>query len=362
MKDRVTAALLLALLFGLGLAACLKAPGAVSVSERRRLAQPPAFSLSSLVSGRFAQEADAAAPDQFPLREPFRRMAALARLYLFMQRETNGVALHDGGLYKAVAPLKPASVQKAADWMARVADGLPAGARAYYAIIPDKNTFWDESAAPRFDCAGLARILRETLDGRAAELPIADCLDADAYYLTDIHWRQERLGGVTDRILAGMGKAPRFADTAYERKAYEPFYGVLYGQAALPLPAETLYTLHSAYTDAASVWSLETGETMPVYDAADFLHVDPYDVYLSGASALLTVTNPLAASDAELVLFRDSFGSSLAPLLLPAYRKITLVDPRYFTSALLSDSIEWEEQDVLFIFSTLVLNSGELFK
>lgn len=362
MKDRITAALLLTLLFLLSLAAWLKAPDALSQAERRRLAQPPALTLSALASGGFARQADAAAPDQFPLREPFRRLAALSRLKLFMQRDTNGVALHDGSLYKAEYPLKPASVQKAADWIKNVSDALPADAHAYYAIIPDKNAYLGEGIVPRLDYAALADILRETLRGCAEEISLADRLDADAYYKTDIHWRQERLSLAADRLFAGMGRCARFADTAYDQSAYEPFTGVLYGQAALPLPSETLYTLASRYTNAATVWNLETGKTRPVYEAADFENVDPYDVYLSGASAFLVVTNPLAQSDAELVVFRDSFGSSLVPLLLPAYSKITLVDPRYFASALLGDYIEWKNQDVLFLFSTLVLNSGELFK
>ena len=41
---------------------------------------------------------------------------------------------------------------------------------------------------------------------------------------------------------------------------------------------------------------------------------DPYSVFLSGSKSLLTITNPSADTDRELVIFRDSFASSLAPL------------------------------------------------
>ena len=38
-------------------------------------------------------------------------------------------------------------------------------------------------------------------------------------------------------------------------------------------------------------------------------------MFLSGSKSLLTITNPSADTDRELVIFRDSFASSLAPLL-----------------------------------------------
>ena len=59
-----------------------------------------------------------------------------------------------------------------------------------------------------------------------------------------------------------------------------------------------------------------------------------------------------------MVLFRDSFGSSLAPLLLQGYRKVTLVDIRYMDPKLLGDYVNFQSADVLFLYSTLVLNSS----
>ena len=80
-------------------------------------------------------------------------------------------------------------------------------------------------------------------------------------------------------------------------------------------------------------------------------------MFLSGSDALLTIENPNAATEKELVVFRDSFGSSLAPLLATGYAKITLVDLRYLQSDLLGNFIDFENQDVLFLYSTLVLNN-----
>ena len=52
----------------------------------------------------------------------------------------------------------------------------------------------------------------------------------------------------------------------------------------------------------------------------------------------------------------------MAPLLVSGYRKITLVDIRYLHPDLLERYIEFDGQDVLFLYSTLVLNHSETLK
>ena len=67
-------------------------------------------------------------------------------------------------------------------------------------------------------------------------------------------------------------------------------------------------------------------------------------------------------NDKELIIFRDSFGSSIAPLLIDGYSKITLVDIRYLHPNILESYIEFDSQDVLFLYSTSVLNNSETIK
>ena len=84
---------------------------------------------------------------------------------------------------------------------------------------------------------------------------------------------------------------------------------------------------------------------------------DPYEFFLSGPISLLTMENPATEGSRELILFRDSFGSSIAPLLLDGYSKITLVDIRYIHPDLLGKFIDFQGCDVLFLYSSLVLNT-----
>ena len=149
-----------------------------------------------------------------------------------------------------------------------------------------------------------------------------------------------------------------YTPTALER----PFYGVYYVQAALPLKPDTLWILESDTLTECTVTNHETGETAAVYDLTKLDSRDLYDVFLSGPAAVLTVDNPNAQTQRELIVFRDSFGSSLVPLLVPGYSKVTLLDIRYVATEFLPQVVEFGDQDVLFLYSTPVLNQSAMLK
>ncbi|MFQ8765152.1 MAG: hypothetical protein ACLR8U_00430 [Oscillospiraceae bacterium] len=97
--------------------------------------------------------------------------------------------------------------------------------------------------------------------------------------------------------------------------------------------------------------NFETNQKTAVYDMEKAAGKDPYEMFLSGSVSLLTIENPSAKTDKELVIFRDSFASSLAPLLIDGYTKITLIDIRYLPSARLGSFVTFDNQDVLFLYS-----------
>lgn len=84
-----------------GIWAAVKPADALSTSERRPLAQMPELSASSYLSGKFMSGYEDYATDQFPLREQFRTLKALMGLYVFGQKDNNGVYLADGSARQA---------------------------------------------------------------------------------------------------------------------------------------------------------------------------------------------------------------------------------------------------------------------
>ena len=90
-----------------------------------------------------------------------------------------------------------------------------------------------------------------------------------------------------------------------------------------------------------------------------------YDLFLSGASSIQKIINENVDNGRKLILFRDSFGSSIAPLIAGQYEEILLIDLRYINYSILSDYIDFSEfanQDVLFLYSSRVINKAGIFR
>ncbi len=340
---------------------------ALSISERRKLAQAPSMSLTSMLSGKFSTAFDDYVLDQFPGRDSFRTLKAIVQYYVLRQKDNNGIFLAEGNIGKLEYPLSESSVLRAAQKICSLREQYFPDANVYLSLVPDKSYFLAaQNGYPALDYEKMLDLLQKNTEG-VTYIDIFDTLSADKYYTTDAHWRQECLHDTALRLAEGLGVEDAFA-WEYEAHTLPDFYGVYYGQAALPFPPDTLTYLTSATTDGAQVYNIETQGTTSVYDLGkltDGKSMDMYDVFLSGAAAVLTVTNPNASEAAkgrELILFRDSFGSSIAPLLLDCYETITLVDIRYIASKFLSQYVDFHGQDVLFLYSTTIINNSAMLK
>ena len=349
----------LALLWAVLTAAAWCAPAeSVSQSERRPLAQFPQLRADTLLSGEFMEDFEDYSLDQFPFREGFRRIKSLFHSYALRQKDNNGIYLSQGYAAQQEYPLNETSVRYALERFRYLKDTWLEGSEIYMAVVPDKGYYLAREAGQlSMDYEKLFELVEEGMPG-ATHVDLTDVLSIEDYYRTDTHWRQENLIPAARRIAQALGvTAPReeeFTATALER----PFYGVYYGQAALPMAPDTIYLMENRILESCAVYDYETGSTGAVYDLTKLDSRDLYDVYLSGARSLLTIENPNAATDQELLVFRDSYGSSLVPLLVSDYAKVTLIDLRYIATDLLGQFVDFSGQDVLMLYSTLVLNNS----
>lgn len=358
MKKKFSVAILLAVWGMATLGAWFGPSKEVSEAERRKLAQLPELSLESLVSGNFAADFEDYTLDQFPLRDKFRQVKSLFHYYVLGQKDNNGIYLQDGYAVKQQSALDQASLDHAMGRFQWVYDNFLEDCRVYFAVVPDKNYYLQEDAGqPSLDYGALFSGVQKAAPW-ATHIDLTTSLGVQDYYRTDTHWRQENLLPVAQTIAEAMGNPIPQREDYTIRTLERPFYGVYYGQAALPMAPDTMCLLESDLLAGCTVYDFETGKTGKIYDESKLTSRDLYDVYLSGARALLTIENPEGEPGKELLVFRDSFGSSLVPLLIGSYSKITLIDLRYIAPRLLSSYLEFENQDVLFLYSTLVLNES----
>lgn len=352
------------LLFGLSFWAWLKPADRFSESERRVLHSFPECSAETLRTGKFMEEFESYSLDQFPCRDGFRTLKALTVFHAFQQKDNNDLFIEDGYVSKLNYPLRYEMLDHAADRFQYLYDNYLAGTdtKLYFSVVPDKSYFLaSENGYLSLDYDALIAKMREKTP-YLEYIDIVDELSLQNYYRTDTHWRQETLLPVAKKLASAMGVT---LSAEYEQQTLsEPFYGVYTGQSALPLQPDTLSYLINDMLEGCTVTSFDTGaaQSVELYDLSAASSADPYELFLNGADALLVIENPAAETDRELIVFRDSFGSSLVPLLVEGYSKVTLVDIRYLNSAYLGNFVEFDDQDVLFLYSTLLLNDSLALK
>ena len=365
MKNKLIVFTFLIALFGLFFVNLFTPDRALSYSERRRLAQLPAIDYQKVMSGDAMDGFDKYATDQFIGREFFRGVKTFFDRNALLKRDTNGLFEAQGSIFTIEYPLRE---DKAAYLCARLNalyDTYLTGMNVYYTLIPDKNYYLpDDAGYLRMDYDKMAELVRQGMPPEAKYIDMFGKLGLSNYYQSDGHWRQETLGPVVDTLVEAMGMPAAFDASQYYPMEHYPFYGAYYGQLAGMADPDTLVWLESDVTSDAEVFSLSqpTRDDLKVYFEDGLGGMDSYDVFLYGAQPLIILNNTHNTSGRGLILVRDSYGSSLAPLLLDNYSRITIIDLRYITQELLAEFVTFEDQDVLIMYSTTIVNNSDIIR
>ncbi len=361
-KYIITIAVFVCLIFGLAVWQVILPDRDRSFSERRELAQMPPVTARAVFNREFSDKLEEYLLDQFPMREDFRNINAVFRFYVLRQLDSNGIFLKDGVVYKTETATNEEQIRYGAALYNAAIESWLRECNVYYTVVPDKTYFVRDQGYPHLDYDKLYDIMESEVKG-ARFIDIRDTLSIDKYYRTDTHWKQPDLFDTVRKLGGAMGVGEYLTpESAYTAHTLSPFYGVYMQQAAVPMDGDELVYLTSEYTDNAKIsgpmYSYDT-----LYPTELFEGMDGYDVFLGGTQPIIEIECPNARTDRELYIFRDSFGSSLAPLFTGAYKKITVIDLRYVTTAYLPNYVTFTPgSDVLFVNSTLVLNTAMIMR
>lgn len=226
-------------------------------------------------------------------------------------------------------------------------------ANIYYAVIPSKQYFINDKVENPFDYTSMMNIIRSGIK-TAKEIDLTGTLELEDYLKTDPHWKQEGLQEVLNTLGETMGFT---VDLSTFTKNSVPNFTGQHGYNKENFAHETMTYLTNDAINNATVDNFQDKTFTKVYNTAKLETATPYDMFLSGSTPLLTITNESAKSDKELVIFRDSYACSLAPLLIENYKTITLVDLRYMASSLLPQYVDFTGKDVLFMYNDQIINT-----
>lgn len=330
----------------------------ISSNERRHFEVFPKFTFELLMNGKYLASIEPYLLDHMPFRDKFREIKVWIETVIFNKSDINKIYFTDDHLLKIEYPYNKDMGKKFLEYIDKIKDRYLENNDVYVGIIPDKNYFGsDQSLKMDYE-----ELINDVKTGEYIYINLFDDLELNSYYKTDPHWKQEKLGFVVDHLSKVMDFKIAYSIDEMDKNKYDNFYGAYAGQSSINVKPERLTYLSHYIFDNAIVKNYEKETETEIYNKTLLLGIDSYDIFLAGASPLIEITNDEANSDKELIIFRDSFSSSLVPLLIGSYQKITLVDTRYVSYEQLENFIEFDNQDILFLYSTLVVNNSVMLR
>ena len=351
-KDIVVTIIFLFTVISLFLINVIKEDTDISVAERRKLATMPELTTKSLFDGTYFKKFDSYVTDQFVERDAFRKIKI--DIELSTKGEYNNLYLYDDYIIEEIFPLNSNSINNLTNKINYIKDTyLNDNSNIYYTIIPDKNYFINNGNL-KLNYNKLQDMMKNNLSN-INYINIFDKLTLDNYYKTDTHWKEEDLFNVANTIANQMNFDITNNNVV---NTITTFNGSYAGRLSVTKDIDTIKTISNPSIDNSSVYNYETKKYTDIYDYTKINSLDKYDIYLSGAVPIIDIINNNTSSDKELIVFRDSYGSSLIPLLIEGYKKITVIDIRYISSKILNKYIDFNDQDVLFMYSILTINNS----
>ncbi len=343
-------------------------------SERREPAAFPELNLESIMKDgndygdSFMKKFDDKyTPDNFPFRDTFRGIKGFVVNYVFNHKDKDGVFMVDGYISEMQEEIDKDSIDYAAGKFQAIYDKYlkDKDITPFLSIIPDKSYFIaEQNGYLSMDYEEFVKLMTESTEF-AQYIDIMSSLEIEDYYKTDTHWKQENLVDIAKLLVNAMGG--NYTSTFKVNPVDYPFYGVYSNRVGRPVSPEQVSWLWSDYMKDLKVYDWESGMPRPMelYNMSKAESLDSYDMYLGGEKSLVTIENPNAKTDRELVIFRDSYGRSIIPLLTEDYAKITIIDIRYnkADNLIMAGGVQFNENtDVLFLYSSLVLNASSEMK
>ena len=352
-KNIVLSIIFITFLFTFMIVNIVKKDDDISYSERRKLQKMPKITYDSVINGTYFNTLDKYTTDQFILRDNFRKIKI--DIDLLTKNNYNKLYLYKDYIIEETYPLNKESILNVTNKINNIKRTyLNETNNIYYSIVPDKNYFVNDDNL-KLDYDELKNIMNSNLDIKYID--IFNELSLEDYYKTDTHWREERLSKVVNKL----SKEMNFNITNnYSFKRISDFNGTYSSRIVRKDIKDEIYILDNV--NDINVYNYETNGYEKVYDLIKLNSLDKYNVYLSGSVSLLKIESMSTSSNKELIVFRDSYGSSLIPLMMNGYKSITVVDTRYISPSILSNYIDFNNKDILFLYSTLLINDSFTLK
>lgn len=327
-----------------------------SENENRMLQTFPAPTRSTLVSGRYMEEAEDFVADQFFLRDQwigFKLVLDKAQ----GKSESNDVYLGKNGylVEKAVVP-NMVSMAKNLDAIKQfslnhdcniVMSVVPNAVCACPQLLPANAPTPDQRVQINY----IAGYLKDSLTFADVTDDLAAHSDEYIYYKSDHHWTSLGAKYAFESMADELQLDQPLADYV-EMEAAEGFSGTMASKSGAFNVSDTV-DIYVPRTDGLEYYVEYPDiqkKSATIFNSEALNEKNKYEVFLGGNHPYISIKT-IMPSDRNLLIFKDSYANAFIQFLLPYYRNIVVIDPRYYSDDIEKLIEERNITDILFLYN-----------
>ncbi len=348
-RQIVFSTLILGLLFCLGITA-LFSKKSVSEMENRSLSTVPSVTkLADMGYSDYEKALETGLSDQWPLRTSLVELSVLVRRAL-LSDEVNGVYIGKDGYYLEAIKESDFNYDRLERNLKSISDyceglGLPLKAL----LVPTAGTILKDKlphGATIYESGKAYRLAREYLADSLIDvrntLSVASDEGRQIYYRTDHHYTTYG-AYLCMKELTGSEEEYRY------NMVSDDFLGTLYSKAILPGAKKDTIEAVKISDDVVAYNGLPDGDKniLEIYQADKLSGKDKYTYFFGGNPGLVTIEG---TGKGNLLIIKDSFANCLTPQLTDKYKKIIMVDLRYYSGSMIDLAKSQRIEEIFLIY------------
>lgn len=301
-----------------------------SENENRYLEVFPKFSFNSLKEGTFISSIETYINDHFPLRDEFISLYATSEK-MIGKSEINSIYLgNDGSL------IVPFTKETDEDKIVNSLNKLDLDAVSVsLMLVPNKIAIYNESLGINHEDLDeleeiediYDKVSLNTISLEEVFLEYKD--DYELFYKTDHHWTYY---GAYLAYATYMNKDVNDIDKKILLS--DDFLGTSHSKLNIKVDKDSIYTVDDdTKYEVNYVYEDVISDSLYNYDYLE--KKDKYSVFLDNNHALIEVTNLDTTSEEEILIIKNSYGNCFVPLIARDYKKVAIIDLRYYNKSVL---------------------------
>lgn len=180
--------------------------------------------------------------------------------------------------------------------------------------------------------------------------------DEDMFYHLDHHWTTDGAFIAYNNIISKLGYNALEKNNFNVKTVSNDFYGTLYSKTNDYTRKPDSIKVYEYNNNLNVYYADDNKNTNSLYEFDYLNKKDKYSLFLDNNHSLIVITNNSIDNNNELVVIKDSFANSLVPFLANHYKKVHVIDPRYYMeniSKYISDNPNIKEGIILYNINTL---------